>query len=134
MQNYVNTACPTACRCQRARITVRAQPNILLVINLYSEDNRFDETFLANYAIINMQYLLARLPGVGQAVRGAGKYSMRVWLYPNKLQYYGLTTLDVQRAIQSQNVEVVADSWAARRFHPTKPSSSPSMRSVGFPT
>ena len=39
-------------------------------------------------------------------MRGAGKYSMRVWLDPNKLQYYGLTTLDVQRAIQSQNVEV----------------------------
>ena len=110
-------------------------PTFLLVINLYSEDNRFDETFLANYAIINMQYLLARLPGVGQvSVRGAGKYSMRVWLYPNKLQYYGLTTLDVQRAIQSQNVEVVADSWAARRFHPTKPSSSPPRASVGFPT
>ena len=49
------------------------------------------------------------LPGVGQVkVVGAGKYSMRVWLDPNKLQYYGLTTLDVQKAIQQQNVEVVA--------------------------
>ena len=91
-------------------ITVRkVSTNILLVVNLYADDNRYDETFLANYAIINMQYPLARLPGVGQvAVRGAGKYSMRVWLDPNKLQNYGLTTLDVQRAIQQQNVEVVS--------------------------
>jgi HAE1 family hydrophobic/amphiphilic exporter-1 len=111
VQNYVNTALaqlPSGANAQG--ITVRkVSTNILLVVNLYSEDNRYDETFLANYAIINMQYPLARLPGVGQvAVRGAGKYSMRVWLDPNKLQYNGLTTLDVQNAIRSQNIEVVA--------------------------
>ena len=111
VQNYVNTALaqlPSGASAQG--ITVRkVSTNILLVVNLYSEDNRYDETFLANYAIINMQYPLARLPGVGQvAVRGAGKYSMRVWLDPNKLQYNGLTTLDVQNAIRSQNIEVVA--------------------------
>ena len=111
MQNYVNTALaqlPAGASAQG--ITVRkVSTNILLVVNLYSEDDQFDETFLANYAIINMQYPLARLPGVGQvAVRGAGKYAMRVWLDPNKLQYYGLTTLDVQQAIQQQNVEVVS--------------------------
>src|SRR5512144_3093931 len=111
VQNYVNTALaqlPAGASAQG--ITVRkVSTNILLVVNLYSDDDQFDETFLANYAIINMQYPLARLPGVGQvAVRGAGKYSMRVWLDPNKLQYYGLTTLDVQKAIQQQNVEVVA--------------------------
>ena len=111
VQNYVNAALaqlPAGASAQG--ITVRkVSTNILLVVNLYSEDDRFDETFLANYAIINMQYPLARLPGVGQvAVRGAGKYSMRVWLDPNKLQNYGLTTLDVQNAIQQQNVEVVA--------------------------
>ena len=111
VQNYVNTALaqlPGGASAQG--ITVRkVSTNILLVVNLYADDNRYDETFLANYAIINMQYPLARLPGVGQvAVRGAGKYSMRVWLDPNKLQNYGLTTLDVQRAIQQQNVEVVS--------------------------
>ncbi|MGE5442054.1 MAG: efflux RND transporter permease subunit, partial [Bacteroidota bacterium] len=111
VQNYVNTALaqlPAGANAQG--ITVRkVSTNILLVVNLYSEGDQFDETFLANYAIINMQYPLARLPGVGQVrVAGAGKYSMRVWLDPNKLQYYGLTTLDVQRAIQQQNVEVVS--------------------------
>jgi HAE1 family hydrophobic/amphiphilic exporter-1 len=111
VQNYVNTAIaqlPAGANAQG--ITVRkVSTNILLVVNVYSEDDQFDETFLANYAIINMQYPLARLPGVGQlVVRGAGKYAMRVWLDPNKLQYYGLTTLDVQNAIRQQNVEVVS--------------------------
>ncbi|MFO1154401.1 MAG: multidrug efflux RND transporter permease subunit [Rhodospirillales bacterium] len=111
VQNYVNTALaqlPAGASAQG--ITVRkVSTNILLVINLYSDNNEYDETFLANYAIINMQYPLARLPGVGQvSVRGAGKYAMRVWLDPNKLQYYGLTTLDVQEAIKQQNVEVAS--------------------------
>jgi hydrophobic/amphiphilic exporter-1 (mainly G- bacteria), HAE1 family len=111
VQNYVNAALsqlPAGVNAQG--VTVRkVSTNILLVINLYSDDDTYDQVFLANYAVINMQNPLARLPGVGQVkVVGAGKYSMRVWLDPNKLQYYGLTTLDVQNAIQSQNVEVVA--------------------------
>jgi HAE1 family hydrophobic/amphiphilic exporter-1 len=111
VQNYVNAALaqlPSGVNAQG--VTVRkVSTNILLVINIFSPDDTFDEKFLANYAIINMQYPLARLPGVGQVkVVGAGKYSMRVWLDPNKLQYFGLTTLDVQNAIQQQNVEVVA--------------------------
>ncbi len=91
-------------------VTVKkVSTDILLVINLYSDDDRFDETFLSNYAVINLQNPLARLPGVGQiAVRGAGPYSMRVWLDPNKLYHYNLTTLDVMTAIQGQNVQVVA--------------------------
>ena len=52
---------------------------------------------------------LARIPGVGQVfARGAGAYSMRVWLNPKKLQDYSITTLDVVNAIQGQNVQVVA--------------------------
>jgi len=111
VQNYVNSALsqlPAGANAQG--ITVRkVSTNILLVVNVYSEDDTYDEKFLANYAMINMQYPLARLPGVGQLrVVGAGKYSMRIWLDPDKLQYYGLTTLDVQQAIQRQNTEVVA--------------------------
>lgn len=111
VQNYVNAALaqlPPGVNAQG--VTVRkVSTNILLVVNVFSDEGVFDEAFLANYAIINMQYPLARLPGVGEVnVVGAGKYSMRVWLDPNKLQYFGLTTLDVQNAIQQQNVEVVA--------------------------
>ncbi|HEY3278545.1 MAG TPA: efflux RND transporter permease subunit [Syntrophorhabdaceae bacterium] len=96
-------------------VTVRkVSTNILLVVSLYSDDNRFDEAFLSNYGIINMQYPLARLPGVGQArVFGAGPYSMRVWLDPNRLKEFGLTTTDVLAVIRDQNVQVVTGQLGA---------------------
>jgi HAE1 family hydrophobic/amphiphilic exporter-1 len=111
VQNYVNSALaqlPAGAVSQG--ITVRkVSPDILTVINLASSDNRYDATFLSNYAVINLQNPLARLPGVGQViVKGAGSYSMRVWMDPRKLQDYNLTTLDVVNAIQGQNVQVVA--------------------------
>ena len=111
VQNMVNGALaqlPQAVQVQG--ITVKkVSPQILQVVSLYADDDRFDEIFLTNYAIIDLQYPLARLPGVGQImVVGAGPYSMRVWLNPNKLKDYGLTTLDVVDAIQKQNVQVVA--------------------------
>lgn len=111
VQNLVNGALAQLPETVQAQgITIKkVSPDILLVISLYSEDDRYDETFLSNYAVINLQYPLARLPGVGQIkVVGAGPYSMRIWLDPNKLQDYGLTTLDVVNAIQQQNVQVVA--------------------------
>ena len=77
--------------------------------SLYSEDDRYDETFFSNYAIINMQNPLARIQGVGQIrIFGAGPYSMRVWLDPKRLQTFGLTTADVLAAIRGQNIEVVS--------------------------
>ena len=79
------------------------------MVSLFSETDKFDEAFLSNYGVINLQNPLARLPGVGQIrVVGAGPYSMRVWLDPNKLHDYSITTLDVVNAIQGQNVQVVA--------------------------
>ena len=92
----------------------KVSTNILQVISIYSDNDRYDATYLSNYAIINLQYPLGRLPGIGQIqVFGAGPYSMRVWLDPNKLKYYNLTTLDVVHAIQNQNVQVVAGQLGA---------------------
>jgi HAE1 family hydrophobic/amphiphilic exporter-1 len=124
VQNFVNTAVaqlPDAV--QRQGITVRkVQPNILLVISLYSDDDRFDETFLANYEVINLQNPIARLPGMGQVrVFGAGPYSMRVWLDPKRLQSFGLKTSDVVAAIQSQNVEVAAGQLGVPPVPQTQP-------------
>jgi len=83
--------------------------NILLMESLYSDDNRFDETFPSNYATINLVNPIARIPGVGQVkVIGAGAYSMRVWLDPDKLKTFGLTVLDVQNSIQAQNNQVAS--------------------------
>jgi len=111
VQNAVNSALPQLPEPVRAQgINVkRVSTNILLIESLYSDDNRFDETFLSNYAIINLQAPLARLPGVGQlTIFGAGPYSMRVWLDPDKLKTYGLTVLDVLNAIRHQNVQVAS--------------------------
>ncbi len=116
VQNLVNTAlAQLPGGVQQQGITVRkVSPNILLVVGLYSDDDRFDEIFLSNYAVINLQNPLARLPGVGQVrVFGAGAYSMRVWLDSNRLQTFGLTTTDALTAIQSQNVQVVAGQLGA---------------------
>jgi len=111
VQNAVNTALPQLPSEVRAQgVNVRkVSTNILLIESLYSDDNRFTDTFLSNYAIINLQDPIERLPGVGQvSVYGAGPYSMRVWLQPEKLKAYGLTVLDVQRAIAAQNIQVAS--------------------------
>ncbi len=104
-------------------VTIRkVSPNILLVVSLYSDDDRFDEVFLSNYGVINLQYPLGRIPGVGQVrVFGAGPYSMRVWLDPHKLEYYSMSTQDVLDAVKAQNVEVVSGQLGA----PPVPSSQP---------
>jgi HAE1 family hydrophobic/amphiphilic exporter-1 len=111
VQNYVNgimAQLPSTVQAQGVMVK-EVSTNILQVVSLYSDDNRYDETFLSNYGIINLQYPLARIPGVAQInIIGAGSYAMRMWLDPNKLQYYGLTTMDVVNAIQQQNVQVVA--------------------------
>src|SRR5215468_1475766 len=111
VQNAVNSALPQLPQPVRSQgVNVKkVSTNILLIESLYSDDDRFDETFLSNYAIINLQNPIARLPGVGQiTVFGAGPYSMRVWLDPDKLKAFGLTVLDVENAIKHQNIQVAA--------------------------
>ncbi|MBV9947540.1 MAG: efflux RND transporter permease subunit, partial [Myxococcales bacterium] len=77
----------------------------LIVIALYSPDGRYDPTFLANYALINVNDALLRVKGVGDIRNlGAADYSMRVWLDPDLLARLGLTVTDVQNAVRAQNV------------------------------
>ncbi len=77
----------------------------LMVISLYSPDSRYDSTFLANYALINVNDALLRVKGVGDIRNlGAADYSMRMWLNPDLLARLGLTVTDVQNAIRAQNV------------------------------
>ncbi len=116
VQNQVNSALaqlPGGVQLQGVNVK-KVSTNILLVVSLYSEDNRFDEAFLSNYGIINLQYPLAREPGVGLVrVFGAGQYSMRVWLDPNRLKQFGLTGADVANAISGQNLQVVSGQLGA---------------------
>jgi HAE1 family hydrophobic/amphiphilic exporter-1 len=91
-------------------VTVQKQStSILEFVAVTSPDKRYDGLFLANYAVINLQNELARVPGVGLVnVYGAGQYAMRVWMNPNLLQSFGLTPNDVVNAIQGQSQEVTA--------------------------
>ena len=77
----------------------------LQVLSLMSPDGRYDPTFLANYALINITDALLRVRGVGDVrTLGAGEYAMRIWLKPDVLGRLGISVTEVQAAIRAQNV------------------------------
>lgn len=83
--------------------------SILQFITLTAKDGEYDGLFLDNYANINMQNILARLPGVGNVlIFGTGQYAMRIWLDPGKMEQYALMPSDVINAIKQQNQQVSA--------------------------
>jgi HAE1 family hydrophobic/amphiphilic exporter-1 len=87
---------------------------ILQFITLTAKNGEYDGLFLNNYAAINMQNELARIPGVGNVlVFGSGEYAMRIWLDPGKMQQYSLMPSDVINAIKNQNKEVAAGQLGA---------------------
>jgi hydrophobic/amphiphilic exporter-1 (mainly G- bacteria), HAE1 family len=91
----------------QAGISTQKQQNSMIMVPLiYSTDSTYDETFLQNYAKINIIPELQRVPGVGQAmVFGAKDYSMRIWLNPDRLTANSLSTQDVLNSIREQNLE-----------------------------
>src|SRR5712672_3030229 len=111
VQNRVSSALaqlPQAVQAQGVTVQQKSTA-ILQFVTLTSPDDRYDSLFLANYATISLQPELARLPGVGQVnIFGAGQYAMRVWLDPNKLYAFSLTTEDVVNALKGQNEQVTA--------------------------
>src|SRR3974377_768848 len=100
---------------QNQGVTVQKRSTaVLMFVTLTSPDAKYDSLFLSNYATINIRDELSRLPGVGNVtVFGAGQYSMRVWLDPNKLQARGLTTQDVIQALQQQSEQGTAGQIGA---------------------
>lgn len=88
--------------------TTKKQNSLLMVVDLYTENEKqYDQTFLNNYAQINIIPDIKRIPGVGQAfIFGGNKdYSMRVWLSPSKMAAYKLSSQEVLAAIQDKNLE-----------------------------
>ncbi|WP_333667544.1 efflux RND transporter permease subunit, partial [Flavobacterium sp.] len=88
--------------------TTKKQNSLLMVVDLYTENEKqYDQTFLNNYAQINIIPDIKRIPGVGQAfIFGGNKdYSMRVWLNPSKMASYKLSAQEVLGAIQDKNLE-----------------------------
>jgi HAE1 family hydrophobic/amphiphilic exporter-1 len=77
----------------------------MLVVSLYSPNNTYDASFLNNYAVININNELARIPGIGRVdTKGSSDYAMRIWVRPDRLARLGLTVSDLRNAIQRQNV------------------------------
>jgi len=89
--------------------TVKSSPDLTMVVHLVSPNGRYDITYLRNYGVLNVKDRLARIEGVGQVqIFGAGDYSMRVWLDPQKVAERGLSASDVVREIRAQNVQAAA--------------------------
>src|SRR5919202_264390 len=89
--------------------TQKSSPDLLLVVHLLSPDNRYDQAYIGNYALINIRDVLARLEGVGSlTLFGLREFSMRVWLDPDKLASLNMTAGDVVQALREQNVQVAA--------------------------
>ncbi|WP_375463277.1 efflux RND transporter permease subunit [uncultured Methylobacterium sp.] len=91
-------------------VTVRkASPDLMLVVHLLSPNRTYDQNYLANYIYLNVRDEMLRLDGVGDiTIFGGNEYAERIWLDPNKLASYGLSTTDVTLALQEQNVQVAA--------------------------
>ena len=111
VQNRVSAALASLPQSVQAQgvVVQKKSTSILEIVALTSPDGRYDSLFMGNYATINLVNELARLPGVGNVnVLGVGKYSMRIWMDPDKLYSYGLGPTDVIQAIKSQNQSVTA--------------------------
>lgn len=89
---------------QQGVTTQKTTSSFVMVVALSSEDGRYQGDFLSNYAVLNIQNELLKINGVGKVqVMGAGNYSMRIWIEPDKLAYLGLTAEDIAQAIESQS-------------------------------
>ncbi len=111
VQNRVSLALPVVPDLvQREGINVRKMsPNTMMIVNLISPDDRYDDLFLSNYATIEIKDELGRLPGVaGITYLGQRDYSMRAWLDPDKLAAINMTAMDVVTIIGQQNLQVAA--------------------------
>jgi multidrug efflux pump subunit AcrB len=89
--------------------TTKSSPDLLLVVHLLSPDDRYDQAYISNYALLQVRDVLARLDGVGDiTIFGAREYSMRIWLDPDKIAARNLAASDVVQALREQNVQVAA--------------------------
>ncbi|MDM1040881.1 efflux RND transporter permease subunit [Empedobacter falsenii] len=104
VSSVVNKLPPLVVR-EGVKIT-REESNMLMYINLYSNDPKADQQFLYNYADINILSELKRINGVGDAdILGNREYAMRVWLKPDRMQAYNISADDVMKALDEQSIE-----------------------------
>ncbi|MFM5854723.1 efflux RND transporter permease subunit [Aeromonas rivipollensis] len=89
--------------------TVKASPDLTMVVHLVSPEDRYDIDYQRNYALLNVRDRLARIQGVGDvAIFGGGEYAMRIWLDPDKVAARGHAASDVVAALREQNIQAAA--------------------------
>jgi len=112
VQNRVSIASPLVPDAvSRLGLTVRAvNPSALMLIALYSPKGSHNITFLDNYTNIFVMDALLRVPGVGAITTLADNFSMRIWVNPDKMAAYSLTSTDIINALNEQNLQVAAGS------------------------
>ena len=91
--------------------TAKSSPDLMMVVHLLSPNSRYDQLYVSNYARSRIRDTLVRLDGVGDVIIfGEREYSLRIWLDPEKLSAYGMTSSDVVQALRDQNVQVSGGS------------------------
>jgi hydrophobic/amphiphilic exporter-1 (mainly G- bacteria), HAE1 family len=94
---------------QTGIVVNKASNQLLMSFGVFSPDDRYDTSFISNYADVNLKDPLKRIRGVGEVrIFGERKFSMRLWLDPTELARRRLTAQDVIRALQEQNLQVAA--------------------------
>lgn len=84
---------------------LRVQPQMLMYINLYSTDQNTDMKFLFNFANVTMLPELQRISGIGQGqILGSRQYAMRIWLKPDRMRAYNISTEEVMEALNEQSI------------------------------
>lgn len=99
-------------------VTSKRQNSMLMVFSVYDESDKYPETFIENYAKINVIPEVQRVPGVGDAMVMGANYSMRIWLKPDVMAQYHLMPSDVTAALNEQNIEA-APGTIGEREHQT---------------
>lgn len=89
--------------------TKKNSPDLMLVVNMYSPNGTYDQTYIANYASLQIRDQLSRIDGVGDILLfGASQYSMRVWLDPDIIASLDMTAAEVITALRGQNIQVAS--------------------------
>ena len=89
--------------------TKKISPDILMVVNMYSPNKTYDQTYMGNYAALQLKDELARIKGIGDIqIFGAAEYAMRIWLDPDKISNLDMTAGEVVAALRAQNVQIAS--------------------------
>jgi len=86
-------------------VVMQVMPSMLMYVNIFSKEPGVDQTFLYNFAQVNVLQVIRRVRGIGSAtILGSREFAMRVWLKPDRLRAYNMSTEDVMKALAEQSI------------------------------